>query len=125
MAIEAGLELELVVDGASAEDMRAVNAGLYELQLELAERIYLISQELVPVDSGFLKSTGSVIINDGTPMVVYTADYAEIVESGIPGTSREGQYFLADAVDEVMESLPDLLPQYLPDGISLDSVDIV
>lgn len=79
----------------------------------VADQILATSQLLVPVDTGFLKSTGKVVKNSiGTYSVVYTAPYAvyvhEIIDNrhNFPTQAK----FLEDAAWTVLGSFSYSIP---------------
>ena len=120
----ASVAIELNIDQSfDAEETRIIEQALFELQNWFTNRVYEISQELVPVDTGFLKSTGEVTFEGGVPTLAYHADYADVVENGIPGV-RDGVYFIQGAVDAALEELPGALEEYLPVGTVLTDFGI-
>lgn len=77
----------------------------------IAYMIYDLSQLYVPVDTGYLKSTGKVVKNSiGTYSVVYSASYAkfvhEIVENNHEYPTRSK--FLEDAGYEILNELEEM-----------------
>lgn len=86
----------------------------------VAEQILEVSQRLVPVDTGYLKSTGKIVKNSiGTYSVVYTAPYAvyvhEIIDNwhDFPTQAK----FLEDAAWNVLSSFS----YYIPFTFSMDT----
>lgn len=89
------------------DDVRLVVKGLNEDSLRIALKILDRAQRKVPVDTGFLKSTGYVRrVRDGYE-VGYDADYAiyvhEIVENRHPNGGQAK--FLEEAFYEVMSEI--------------------
>ena len=84
------------------EDVRLIVSGLTTRSLKIALAILDRAQTKVPVDTGFLKSTGYVKqLSDGFE-VGYDADYAIYVHE-MPYKHEVGQSkFLEDAYYEVM-----------------------
>ena len=68
-----------------------------------AQVVYDRSQELVPVDTGFLKSSGYIQVQGDDVQVGYDADYASAVEYGT--YKMEAQPFLRPAMDENEEEI--------------------
>lgn len=71
----------------------------------IAQRIFDLSQSYVPVETGYLKSTGKIVKNNiGTYSIVYTAPYGKFVHE-IIGNKHEfptRAKFLEDAGYEVL-----------------------
>lgn len=63
---------------------RNLNSSAREVVEELANDALARSQEIVPVDTGWLKATGAVGMPDNTAraIVAYEAEYAAYVELG-------------------------------------------
>lgn len=73
--------------------------------IERAKDIYRLSQEYVPVVTGFLKSTGAWFIRDWSITVKYVAYYAKWVERGT--RYFHGRFYLRRAYRQVR---PVILP---------------
>lgn len=63
-----------------------------------AQVIFYYSQQLCPVDTGYLKSTGYIRVNGNDVEVGYEADYASYVEFGT--YKMAAQPYLRPAIDE-------------------------
>ena len=86
-------------------DVQLIVEGLTEDSLTIALAILDLAQTKVPVDTGFLKSTGRVEEVDSGYKVVYDAPYASYVESIDYYKHETGQaHFLEDAYNEIMNS---------------------
>lgn len=86
----------------------------------VADQILEVSQRLVPVDTGFLKSTGKVVKNSiGTYSVVYTAPYAVYVHEIIDNRHKfpTQAKFLEDAAWTVLSSFS----YYIPFTFTMDT----
>jgi len=115
--------IEIAISGSDLTETKRkeLEEGMFELEQWMANRIYELSQDTVPVATGFLKRTGQVSLEDGKPMVTYVADYAEVVENGIPGR-REGEFFLENAVDTVFLELEGVIPDFIPEGLTISTL---
>lgn len=90
------------IDGT---DVQLIVESLTEDSLNIALAILDRAQTKVPVDTGFLKSTGRVEQVDNGYKVVYDAPYASYVESIDYYKHETGQaHFLEDAYNEIMNS---------------------
>lgn len=74
-----------------------------------AQYVYDYSQALVPVLSGYLKSTGEIIAgsNQFDKIVQYTADYAEYVEYGTRFMAAEP--YITPAIEKAAEYMEQML----------------
>jgi len=89
------------------KDVKLIVQGLTMRSLKIALEILDRAQAKVPVDTGFLKSTGKVVqVEDGFE-VRYDADYAIYVHENIEAQHpRGGQAkFLEEAFYEVMSEV--------------------
>lgn len=89
------------------KDVKLIVHGLTMRSLKIALEILDRAQAKVPVDTGFLKSTGKVVqVEDGFE-VRYDADYAIYVHENLEAQHpRGGQAkFLEDAFYEVMSEV--------------------
>lgn len=86
----------------------------------VANQILAESQILVPVDTGFLKSTGKIVKNSiGTYSVIYTAPYAVYVHEIIDNWHKYPTQakFLEDAAWKVLTSFS----YYIPFTFTMDT----
>lgn len=86
----------------------------------VADQILEVSQRLVPVDTGYLKSTGRVVKNSiGTYSVIYTAPYAVYVHEIIDNQHKfpTQAKFLEDAAWFVLSSFN----YYIPFTFTMDT----
>lgn len=87
------------------KDVRLIVEGLNVRSLKIALRILDVAQTKVPVDTGFLKSTGKVVQLDNGYEVVYESPYAIYVHEGVGNRFKVGQAkFLEEAYYEVIYS---------------------
>ena len=86
----------------------------------IADQIFEVSQRLVPVDTGYLKSSGKVVKNSiGTYSVIYTAPYAVYVHEIIDNQHKfpTQAKFLEDAAWTVLSSFD----YYIPFTFTMDT----
>lgn len=89
------------------KDVKLIVQGLTMRSLKIALEILDRAQAKVPVDTGFLKSTGKVVqVEDGFE-VRYDADYAIYVHENLEAQHPNGGQakFLEDAFYEVMSEV--------------------
>lgn len=116
-----------------------INPGVVASVEAVTQRIFDVSQDLVPVDTGALKASGQMSIDDSGKTVVgtvdYTADYADYVEygTGIRGADSadagSGPYnpnwpgmpaqpYLRPALDEVKGASLDMFKGQIATGLN-------
>lgn len=116
-----------------------INPGVVASVEAVAQRIFDLSQDFVPVRSGELKASGKVVIDDSgktaVGTVVYTAEHAPYVEfgTGIAGAASAGagpgpyrndwpgmvaQPYLRPAMDEVKGTARDLFGANIAIGLN-------
>lgn len=66
-----------------------------------AERILTHAQQNCPVDTGFLRSTGYIVLRDDDVEIGFSADYASYVEFGT--RKMDAQPYLRPAIDDSEE----------------------
>ena len=88
------------------EQVKLLVDGLTQESLKIALAILDRAQTKVPVDTGFLKSTGQIIERENGFEVAYTADYAYYVHENDYAKHKVGQAkYLEEAYNEIMQEL--------------------
>jgi HK97 gp10 family phage protein len=85
-----------------------------------AEVVYQRSQELVPVDTGFLKKSGFIQQQGDDVQVGYDADYASFVEFGT--SKMAAQPYLRPAIDnneeEILNAVGSKIIDWMQDALA-------
>jgi HK97 gp10 family phage protein len=85
-----------------------------------AQVVYDRSQELCPVDTGFLKKSGFVQVQGDDVQIGYDADYASYVEFGT--SKMEAQPFLRPAIDgneeEILQAVGSKIVDFMQESLN-------